>query len=159
MLIPVPILIKLQLPLARKIILVLMFSSGIFIMICTVLRAYYSLKDISTLNIALGWATRECFVAAIVVSLPGIKPLLRGSRWLGSSQPAEISSRYNDLDSSRNNKAFFSSRSGTRPDSPDNYELRGGPQTTVKASRASSAGESEEYILKGTGGWTERRPW
>lgn len=91
MVIPIPLLIKLQVPLHRKLILAAMFCSGIFIMICTVLRAYYSLKSLTTLSIALGWANRECFVAAIVVSLPGIKPLFRNSRWLGSSNRGKSS--------------------------------------------------------------------
>lgn len=85
MIIPIPLLVKLQVPLHRKAILAGMFSSGVFIMVCTVLRAYYSLKSLSTLSIALNWANRECFVAAIVVSLPGIKPLFRNTRWIGSS--------------------------------------------------------------------------
>lgn len=84
MAIPIPLLVKLQVPLHRKVILTVMFSSGVFIMVCTVLRAYYSLKSLSTLSIALNWANRECFVAAIVVSLPGIKPLFRNSRWIGT---------------------------------------------------------------------------
>lgn len=91
MIIPIPLLIKLQVPLHRKLILAVMFCSGIFIMICTILRAYYSLKSLTTLSIALGWANRECFVAAIVVSLPGIKPLFRNSRWLGSSNRGKSS--------------------------------------------------------------------
>ena len=91
MIIPIPLLIKLQVPLHRKLILAAMFCSGIFIMICTILRAYYSLKSLTTLSIALGWANRECFVAAIVVSLPGIKPLFRNSRWLGSSNRGKSS--------------------------------------------------------------------
>ncbi|PKY07415.1 hypothetical protein P168DRAFT_279388 [Aspergillus campestris IBT 28561] len=84
MIIPIPILLKLQIPPARKIILIILFCSGIFVMISTVLRAYYSIKSINTLTIALGWADRECFVAAIIASLPGIKPLFRNTSWLGS---------------------------------------------------------------------------
>lgn len=54
-------------------------------MICTFLRAYYSLKSIQTLSIALGWASRECFVAAITVTCPTIKSLVSQSSWLHSS--------------------------------------------------------------------------
>jgi hypothetical protein len=54
-------------------------------MICTLLRAYYSLKSIQTLTIALGWASRECFVAAITVTSPTIKSLFSQSSWLSSS--------------------------------------------------------------------------
>lgn len=106
MVIPIPLLIKLQVPLHRKLILAVMFSSGIFIMICTVLRAYYSLESLSTLSIALGWANRECFVAAIVVSLPGIKPLFRSSRWIGSSRRYKGSNSYDTGPSSGCNTGF-----------------------------------------------------
>lgn len=54
-------------------------------MICTLLRAYYSLKSIQTLTIALGWASRECFVAAITVTCPTLKSLFSQSSWLHSS--------------------------------------------------------------------------
>ena len=72
-----------------------MFSSGFFIMICTILRAYYSLASITSLPIALGWASRECFVAAIVASLPGIKPLFRNTKILGSSNRKKSHNYYN----------------------------------------------------------------
>lgn len=154
-LVPIPILTKLQIPLQRKLVLILMFSSGFFIMVCTILRAYYSLRDITYLPIALGWADRECFVAAIVASLPGIKPLLRSTRWLGSAQsrtsrhPFYKSSGYNHFQSNGSGKTqtkIFShrSRSNSR-----HFELESMVRGTEKASRLSS-GESEEYILEGT---------
>ncbi|KAK4870076.1 hypothetical protein LT330_005130 [Penicillium expansum] len=149
-LIPIPILAKLQIPLQRKIILVVMFSSGVFIMICTILRAYYSLSSITNLGTALGWADRECFVAAIVVSLPGIKPLFRNTRWLGSTNRKNSKSPYYNSDgyngagsNSGKTKTFVSSRSrksgGFQLDSVLN---------TNKGNPISEAG-SEEYILEG----------
>ncbi|CAG7942766.1 unnamed protein product [Penicillium salamii] len=147
-LIPIPILAKLQVPLQRKLILVLMFSSGIFIMICTVLRAYYSLSSITNLGTALGWADRECFVAAIVVSLPGIKPLFRNTSWLGSSNrknsknPYYRSDGYNGFGSkaSGNTKTFVTSRSRKS----GGFELDSVLNT--KGDRLSETG-SEEHIL------------
>jgi hypothetical protein len=150
-LIPIPILAKLQIPLQRKIILVVMFSSGIFIMISTILRAYYSLSSITNLGTALGWADRECFVAAIVVSLPGIKPLFRNTRWLGSSHrknsknPYYHSDGYNATGSKTGKtKTFVSSRSRKS----GGFELDD-VLNTNKGSRVSDAG-SEEYILEGS---------
>ncbi|CAG7947684.1 unnamed protein product [Penicillium nalgiovense] len=150
-LIPIPILAKLQIPLQRKIILVVMFSSGIFIMISTILRAYYSLSSITNLGTALGWADRECFVAAIVVSLPGIKPLFRNTRWLGSSNrkhsknPYYHSDGYNATGSKTGKtKTFVSSRSRKS----GGFELDD-VLNTNKGSRVSDAG-SEEYILEGS---------
>ncbi|KAJ5199460.1 hypothetical protein N7491_011335 [Penicillium cf. griseofulvum] len=150
-LIPIPILAKLQVPLQRKIILVVMFSSGIFIMICTILRAYYSLSSITNLGTALGWADRECFVAAIVVSLPGIKPLFRNTRWLGSSNRKNSKGPYYNSDG-YNGAGSKSGKTKTHVSSPsrnDRFELDSVLNT--KGGGVSDAG-SEEYILEGNRG-------
>lgn len=131
-----------------------MFSSGLFIMLCTILRAYYSLKSIQTLSIALGWADRECFVAAIVVSLPGIKPLFRNTSWLGSSNKSQ---KYGENTSNRTTRKYpWSNRSGghtnteisTHNSAPgDHFELSARRlKNTLGASRLSSDG-SAEHIL------------
>lgn len=150
LIIPIPILTKLQVPLQRKLILVIMFSSGVFIMICTILRAYYSLGDITNLPLALGWADRECFVAAIVVSLPGIKPLFRNTRWLGSSNRKASNSPYsnsgyNNFNSktSGKTKTFISSR---RSGSFGRHFEMDSVMRTEKSTRISTGG-SEECIL------------
>ncbi|KAI9687896.1 MAG: hypothetical protein M1822_001977 [Bathelium mastoideum] len=85
-LIPMPLLFKVKVPLRHKLLLICLFGSGIFVMIATILRAYYSLRSISDLPIALGWADREEFVATIVVCLPGIKPLFNNKTWFKSSR-------------------------------------------------------------------------
>jgi len=158
-LIPIPILIKLQVPLHRKIILTAMFSSGVFIMLCTILRAYYSLKSLTTLSIALGWANRECFVAAIVVSLPGIKPLFRNTRWIGSSNRGKqynytgpSSSGYNGFGSkfSGNTKTYITSLVSSNR--TGHVELHDVPTTTTTMGDRDSDGKrastaSKELIL------------
>ncbi|KAI0114267.1 hypothetical protein F4776DRAFT_330749 [Hypoxylon sp. NC0597] len=73
--IPLPMLMQTNLSLRRKISLMILFGSGIFVMICAVLRAYYSLVALDDNSVALGWAAREFLVAAIVVCAPSIKPL------------------------------------------------------------------------------------
>ena len=85
MLVPMPLLFKVQLPLQRKMILGVLFGSGFFIIIATILRTYYSLHSLTTLQIATGWACRETFVAILVVCAPAIKPLFNGTNFLGSS--------------------------------------------------------------------------
>ena len=81
-------------------------------MISTVLRAYYSIKSINTLTIALGWADRECFVAAIIASLPGIKPLFRNTSWLGSSARSAKQSSGSYGSRSRSRSRVLGSRLG-----------------------------------------------
>lgn len=145
---PILVLRKLQVPLQRKIILTVMFMSGIFIMICSILRCYYSLGDISSLSTALQWADRECFVAAVIVSLPGIKPLFRGVRWLGVSDYSNSRSK-NPYSSQGYNK--FASRNDERGPAysfPERNRMELGtiPGGTRKGA---SSEESERPILDG----------
>lgn len=129
-----------------------MFSSGFFIMICTILRAYYSLASITSLPIALGWASRECFVAAIVASLPGIKPLFRNTRILGSSNRKKSHNYYNSegynnfgSKASANTKTFATSR--RQGSHGRHFELDDVLHTGHMDTRVST-GDSEEYILE-----------
>ena len=69
-------LFQANLPFRRKLSLGILFSSGFFVIICAILRAYYSLLNINSLTVALGWASRELLVASIVVCSPTIKPLV-----------------------------------------------------------------------------------
>lgn len=78
MAIPLPMLFQTTLSFGRKLVLEILFSSGTFVIICAILRAYYSLLNINSLTVALGWASREILVATIVVCSPTIKP--RGSQ-------------------------------------------------------------------------------
>ncbi|KAI0832183.1 hypothetical protein F5Y06DRAFT_281240 [Hypoxylon sp. FL0890] len=75
MAIPLPMLLQTNLSMRRKVSLTILFGSGIFVMICAILRAYYSLVSLDNNTVALGWAAREFLVAAVVVCAPSIKPL------------------------------------------------------------------------------------
>jgi hypothetical protein len=82
---PLPILAQSNLSRLRKLLLAGLLCSGIFIIICSILRTYYSLRDISLLETALGWAGRETMVASIAVCAPAIKPLFNHISWLRGS--------------------------------------------------------------------------
>ncbi|PWY84758.1 hypothetical protein BO70DRAFT_423741 [Aspergillus heteromorphus CBS 117.55] len=84
MCVPIPLILIAKIPRSQKWILCGLFSSGIFVMVAAALRAYYSVKDINTLSTALGWASRQAFVSAIIVSAPGIKPLFSRLSWFAS---------------------------------------------------------------------------
>ena len=88
-----PLLFKVRIPLRQKLGLIVLFSSGIFVMTATILRSYYSLKSIETLPVALGWADREEFVAILVACVPGIKPLFNNTRWFATSTVDRTSSK------------------------------------------------------------------
>ncbi|GME23932.1 uncharacterized protein K452DRAFT_318259 [Neofusicoccum parvum] len=83
--IPFPILFKARIPVGQKIVLGILFSSGIFVIVATILRAYYCIKSIETLTIAFAWASRETCVATVAVCCPSIKPLFSRVRWFTSA--------------------------------------------------------------------------
>ena len=84
--IPLPILWRVQIPIRRKLALGLVFSLGYFVIITTILRSYYSLLALDMLPVALGWASRETFCATVAVCAPGIKPLFSETHWLRSTR-------------------------------------------------------------------------
>jgi hypothetical protein len=63
-----------------------LLCSGIFIIVATILRCVFSLKDIQGINTSTIWAIRETFVAIIAVNAAAIKPLFSASKWLVSSK-------------------------------------------------------------------------
>lgn len=89
LIIPMPMLWKLQIHLRRKIALAVLFGSGVFIIMCTVLRTIYSLSILSDQATAQAWAGREGFVSMIVVSAPGLWSLLRNTRWFADQSARE----------------------------------------------------------------------
>ncbi|KAJ4193198.1 hypothetical protein NW755_003185 [Fusarium falciforme] len=93
--VPVPIIFKARIPLWRRLLLASLLCSGIFVIIATILRSYYSLKSITLLPVASGWTSRETFVAAVAVSIPGIKPLFSRSRWFRFRSTADDAAYYN----------------------------------------------------------------
>ncbi|PYI10957.1 hypothetical protein BO78DRAFT_457935 [Aspergillus sclerotiicarbonarius CBS 121057] len=145
MCVPIPLIIIAKIPTSQKWILSGLFSSGIFVMVAAALRAYYSVKDIKTLSTALGWASRQAFVSAIIVCAPGIKPLLSRFSWFASYS----SSRgYDQKDQTRS--TFFNSKSGGRDITvisacePQPQELS---SLDWKRNKRNLSGESQEHII------------
>lgn len=130
----------------QKMILVALFCSGIFVMICAVLRAYYSVTDINTLETALGWASRECFVSVFIVCAPGIKPLFARFRWFRTN----VSS--NEYSNTKSRGKVFSSKNGHNFDTlvsahqRDPYEMSSSAGWKRYKSKESSD-ESQEHII------------
>ncbi|KAF5026131.1 hypothetical protein F66182_1779 [Fusarium sp. NRRL 66182] len=84
--IPIPLLWKVKLAIKRKLMIGALLCSGVFIMVATLLRCVYSLRDIQGINTSTIWAIRETFVAIVAVNAAAIKPLFSASRWLVSSK-------------------------------------------------------------------------
>ncbi|XHF99972.1 hypothetical protein AWENTII_003449 [Aspergillus wentii] len=137
--IPMPLIIAAKIPRSQKVILGILFSSGIFIMIAAILRAYYSVTNLNTLSVALGWASREALVSAFVVSAPGIKPLISHFGWFKS---LSSSNRYTGpYSNQRTPRSFLHSKSNNDDRHP--YEMG-----WLKKSRRESSGESQENIIE-----------
>ncbi|KAK1148462.1 hypothetical protein N8T08_009467 [Aspergillus melleus] len=156
--IPIPLVLAARIPKPQKIFLCILFSSGVFVMVAAFLRAYYSVKDITTLSTALGWASREALVSVIIVCAPGIKPLFTKWGWFrsyGSSGSYEYSYGYGNSQGrcrsqgngnrSRARSTVFSGkrRSGAFGAERHPYEMG----TSVGKKKRDSSGESQERIV------------
>ncbi|RJE21422.1 hypothetical protein PHISCL_06253 [Aspergillus sclerotialis] len=132
-----------RIPLPQKIILTVLLCSGVFVVICAILRAYYSVTDISTFSTALGWASRECFVSVIIVSAPGIKPLFSRFKWFRSKVSTN---EYSYSKRSKLQGSMLNSKKGHNFNtliSGDNHELSSG----IRRHKHGSSNESQEQII------------
>ncbi|KAI1437289.1 hypothetical protein GGR50DRAFT_700273 [Xylaria sp. CBS 124048] len=79
--IPIPMLWHTTLALPKKLGLIVLFSGGIFIIVCALIRAVLIVEDpIGGAQVAGSWAVRETFVAVITTNLPMVFPLI--SQWI-----------------------------------------------------------------------------
>ncbi|TQN64938.1 hypothetical protein CSHISOI_10483 [Colletotrichum shisoi] len=79
--IPIPVLWGAQLPLRKKLGLIVLFSGGIFVTMAGILRCVLIISNpVTGAQQAGSWAVRETFVAIVTTNIPMIFPLVR--RWL-----------------------------------------------------------------------------
>ncbi|CZT45030.1 uncharacterized protein RSE6_05303 [Rhynchosporium secalis] len=74
--IPLPLLTKLSIPLKQKLVLLVIFSMGLFVILAAILTKVFNLSNFWEPTYML-WYTREASVAVYVSNLPMIWPLLR----------------------------------------------------------------------------------
>lgn len=74
--IPIPLIVRMKLPWRQKIVLVFIFSLGVFVVIAALLTKVFNLTDVYSPDYML-WYVREASVAVYVSNLPMIWPLLR----------------------------------------------------------------------------------
>lgn len=92
--IPIPLIVRMKLPWRQKIVLVFIFSLGVFVIIAALLTKVFNLTDVYSPDYML-WYVREASVAVYVSNLPMIWPLLR--EWfpsLKAMSPGFVRSRY-----------------------------------------------------------------
>lgn len=74
--IPIPLIVRMKLPWRQKIVLVFIFSLGVFVVLAALMTKIFNLTDVYNPNYML-WYIREASVAVYVSNLPMIWPLLR----------------------------------------------------------------------------------
>ncbi|KAF7593281.1 hypothetical protein BBP40_011738 [Aspergillus hancockii] len=91
LLIGLPLLLQVRVPLKQKLILVVIFGMGIFVIVAAVLTKVYCLVPSLISYVYMNWYFREATVAVLVTNLPLIWSLLRDvfpalKSWTGGSK-------------------------------------------------------------------------
>lgn len=92
LLVAIPLLVKIQLPLRQKLILVLLFGMGVFVIVAAILTKIYCLVPSLISYVYMNWYFREATVGLLVTNLPLIWSLLRDifpnllNSWTGGSK-------------------------------------------------------------------------
>ncbi|PVH98901.1 hypothetical protein DM02DRAFT_565534 [Periconia macrospinosa] len=82
LLIPLPIIWTIiKLDTKRKIGLCVMFSSGIFLIIATILRTINAQGNAGQNAVAILWSNREAMIAVITINIPALRPLASTRFW------------------------------------------------------------------------------
>lgn len=140
--IPVPMLWQSSLKPFKKLGLMLLFSTGLFVVACATLRCVLIVTDpVNGAQLAGSWAVRETFIAVVTTNLPLIFPLVK--IWLtpllGSLMSfTTMRSSSQKLDD-KGSKTFGSTQSWRR---------RGGPPPANPLTNITFS-ESEERIVGG----------
>ncbi|KAM3502059.1 hypothetical protein MY10362_005115 [Beauveria mimosiformis] len=84
--IPLPLLWVVKIPLGKKIIYCLWLTTGIFVIVASLLRCILSIRYANEVDVSTIWAIRETFVGIICVNAPILGPWLvkKGSLWVQS---------------------------------------------------------------------------
>lgn len=91
LLIGLPLLLQVHVPLKQKLILVIIFGMGIFVIVAAILNKVYCLVPALISYVYMNWYFREVTVAVLVTNLPLIWSLLRDvfpalKSWTGGSK-------------------------------------------------------------------------
>lgn len=91
LIVAIPMLVQVRVPLKQKLILVLLFGMGIFVIVAAVLNKVYCLVPSLISYVYMNWYFREATVAILVTNLPLVWSLLRDvfpaiKSWTGGSK-------------------------------------------------------------------------
>ncbi|KAJ5204943.1 uncharacterized protein N7498_005822 [Penicillium cinerascens] len=120
LLVAIPMLVQVRVPMKQKLILVLLFGMGIFVIVAAVLNKVYCLDPALISYVYMNWYFREATVAILVTNLPLVWSLLRDvfpvlKSWTGGSKRG----------TDRFKSGAWTSKGGSRPYGPSS-QLRSG---------------------------------
>lgn len=127
----IPLLMSVRLPLKQKLILVLLFGMGVFVIVAAILTKVYCLVPSLIDYVYMNWYFREATVAILVTNLPLVWSLLRDifpslKSWTGGSKRG-TSDRY---------KTYVRSRFSSRWSKPYMFKSYGTPGQTQPSPRS-----------------------
>ena len=91
LIIAIPLLMKVRVPVKQKLILLIVFGMGIFVIVAAILNKVYCLVPSLISYVYMNWYFREATVAILVTNIPLVWSLLRDvfpalKSWTGGSQ-------------------------------------------------------------------------
>lgn len=91
LLVAIPMLVQVRVPVKQKVILVILFGMGIFVIVAAILNKIYCLVPSLISYVYMNWYFREATVAILVTNLPLVWSLLRDvfpalKSWTGGSK-------------------------------------------------------------------------
>jgi hypothetical protein len=112
----IPLLLRIRLPTKQKLILVVLFGMGIFVIVSAILTKVYCLVPNLISYVYMNWYFREATVAILVTNLPLVWSLLRDvfpgilRSWTGGSKKASDryypSTPWSNTNKSRGSRGF-----------------------------------------------------
>jgi hypothetical protein len=147
LLISIPLIIRLQITVQQKAILLLIFGMGGFVIVASILTKIYCLVPELISYIYMNWYFREASVTVYVTNLPTVWPLVREvSKRLGLSMSSHSNSQGYGSKSFRSQGRQLDSKSHNGGGSRS-VEMRSFNRSRIHHVRGTNGGsESQEYI-------------
>jgi hypothetical protein len=160
LIVAIPMLVQVRVPLKQKLILLILFGMGIFVIVAAVLNKVYCLVPALISYVYMNWYFREATVAILVTNLPLVWSLLRDvfpalKSWTGGSKRG--TDRYKSGPwTSKNNSRPYGPHSQLRSGDFDMNDIQHTatvvPQKTAAAVSDVSLGASDDRDLSSDDG-------
>ena len=91
LIIPIPMLVRLKIPLRKKLVISLVLSSGLFVITAAIIRVVYSLDAEPSASNINRWGVRETIIGIIAIHIPILRPLFNRSFWVWGPYDPRVS--------------------------------------------------------------------